>query len=139
MLLIVDNDLGFAQFTLETARKLGFKGIITPLGASAIAMASDYQPHAILLDISLPDIDGWRVLDRLKHDSVAAAHSGLHRFHDRPAGTRTEAAAPRACSPSRSKPATGWRVPRAKCASTSIASSGESSSSTTNARVATAS
>jgi CheY-like chemotaxis protein len=68
VLLIVDNDLGFAQLTLDAARKLGFKGIITPLGAYAIAMASDYQPHAILLDISLPDIDGWRVLDRLKHD-----------------------------------------------------------------------
>jgi signal transduction histidine kinase/DNA-binding response OmpR family regulator len=68
VLLIVDNDLGFAQLTLEAARKLGFKGIITPLGAYAIAMASDYRPHAILLDISLPDIDGWRVLDRLKHD-----------------------------------------------------------------------
>jgi signal transduction histidine kinase/DNA-binding response OmpR family regulator/HAMP domain-containing protein len=68
VLLIVDNDLGFAQLTLDAAHKLGFKGIITPLGAYAIAMASDYHPHAILLDISLPDIDGWRVMDRLKHD-----------------------------------------------------------------------
>jgi HAMP domain-containing protein/signal transduction histidine kinase/CheY-like chemotaxis protein len=70
VLLIVDNDLGFAQFVLETARKLGFKGIVTPLGAAAIALAGDYKPHAILLDISLPDIDGWRVLGRIKHDSA---------------------------------------------------------------------
>ncbi|MEX2309343.1 MAG: HAMP domain-containing protein [Pirellulales bacterium] len=68
VLLIVDNDLGFAQLTLEAAHKLGFKCIITPLGAAAIALAGDYQPHAILLDISLPDIGGWRILDRLKHD-----------------------------------------------------------------------
>jgi HAMP domain-containing protein/signal transduction histidine kinase/DNA-binding response OmpR family regulator len=68
VLLIVDNDLGFAQLILEHAQKLGFKCIVTPLGAAAIALAGDYQPHAILLDISLPDIDGWRVLDRLKHD-----------------------------------------------------------------------
>ncbi|MEX2316739.1 MAG: HAMP domain-containing protein, partial [Pirellulales bacterium] len=68
VLLIVDNDISFAQFVLETARKLGFKGIITPLGAAAIALAGDFQPHAILLDISLPDIDGWRILSRLKHD-----------------------------------------------------------------------
>jgi HAMP domain-containing protein/signal transduction histidine kinase/DNA-binding response OmpR family regulator len=67
-LLIVDNDLGFAQFALETARKLEFKGILTPLGASAIALAQDYEPSAILLDISLPDIEGWRVLERIKHD-----------------------------------------------------------------------
>jgi signal transduction histidine kinase/DNA-binding response OmpR family regulator/HAMP domain-containing protein len=68
VLLIVDNDLSFAQLILDHARKLGFKGIIAPRGASAIALASDYRPHAVLLDISLPDIDGWRVLDRLKHD-----------------------------------------------------------------------
>jgi CheY-like chemotaxis protein len=68
VLLIVDNDIGFAQFVLETARRLGFKGIVTPLGAGAIALAGDFQPHAILLDISLPDIDGWRILSRLKHD-----------------------------------------------------------------------
>jgi CheY-like chemotaxis protein len=68
VVLIVDNDLSFAQLILEHARKLGFKGIIAPRGASAIALASDYHPHAVLLDISLPDIDGWRVLDRLKHD-----------------------------------------------------------------------
>ncbi len=67
-LLIVDNDEGFAHFVLETARKCGFKGITTPSGAAAIALAREFQPQAILLDISLPDIDGWRVLERLKHD-----------------------------------------------------------------------
>ena len=56
------------QFALETARKAGFKGLVTPSGAAALALARDFQPHAILLDISLPDIDGWRVLQRLKHD-----------------------------------------------------------------------
>ena len=66
--LIVDNDIDFARFVLETAHKVGFKGITTPLGAAAIALAGEYEPQAILLDISLPDISGWQVLDRLKHD-----------------------------------------------------------------------
>ncbi len=68
VLLIVDNDLGFASFVLDAAHTVGFKGLVTPLGAAALAMARDYQPQAILLDISLPDIDGWRVLKRLKND-----------------------------------------------------------------------
>jgi len=54
---------------LETVHKAGMKGIVTPSGAAAIALASEFQPSAITLDISLPDIDGWRVLERLKHDA----------------------------------------------------------------------
>jgi CheY-like chemotaxis protein len=68
VLLIVDNDLDFAGCVLDTARKTGFRGLVSASGAAAIALARDYQPHAIVLDISLPDIDGWRVLRRLKHD-----------------------------------------------------------------------
>ena len=68
MLLIVDNDVQFSKFVLETARHVGFKGLITASGAAALALVSEYQPHAVILDISLPDIDGWRVLKRLKHD-----------------------------------------------------------------------
>ena len=73
VLLIVENDLGFARLLLETAREKGFKGLVTSLGAAALAMTRDYKPHAITLDIYLPDIDGWRVLDRLKND-IALRH-----------------------------------------------------------------
>jgi len=68
VLLIVENELGFARFLLDTAREKGFKGLVTSLGASALAMAREYKPHAMTLDIFLPDIEGWRVLDRLKND-----------------------------------------------------------------------
>jgi CheY-like chemotaxis protein len=68
ILLIVDNDLTFAQLMLETAREQGFKGIVTSLGAAALALTREYQPQAITLDISLPDIDGWRVLEHLKNN-----------------------------------------------------------------------
>src|SRR5439155_15661094 len=68
VLLIVENDLSFARFLLDVAREKGFKGIVTSMGVSALALASEYKPSAVTLDIFLPDIDGWRVLDRLKHD-----------------------------------------------------------------------
>jgi CheY-like chemotaxis protein len=70
VLLIVENDLGFARVLLETAREKGFKGLVTSLGAAALALAREYKPHVLTLDIFLPDIDGWRVLERLKNDVV---------------------------------------------------------------------
>ncbi|MCI0455860.1 MAG: response regulator, partial [Gemmataceae bacterium] len=68
VLLVVENDLVFARFLLETAREHGFKGLVTSLGAAALAMAREYEPDAMTLDLCLPDIEGWRVLQRLKND-----------------------------------------------------------------------
>ena len=67
-LLIVENDTGFAQFLLEVAHENGFKGIIAPRGADALTLARERKFDAITLDINLSDIDGWRVLARLKDD-----------------------------------------------------------------------
>src|SRR6185312_7247968 len=63
VLLIVENEPGFARLLLEAARAKGFKGIVTSSGVSALALAAEYAPAAVTLDIFLPDIDGWRVLD----------------------------------------------------------------------------
>jgi CheY-like chemotaxis protein len=68
VLLIVENDLGFGRFLLDAAREKGFKGLVTSLGAAALALAREYKPDALTLDILLPDIQGWRVLERLKND-----------------------------------------------------------------------
>ena len=73
VLMIVENDLAFAKLLLEAAREKGFKGLVTSLGAAALAMTREFKPDAITLDICLPDIDGWRVLDRLKND-IALRH-----------------------------------------------------------------
>ncbi len=68
VLLIVENDLGFARALLDTARKAGFKGLVSTTGAGALALAREYQPSVITLDIVLPDMEGWRILERLKGD-----------------------------------------------------------------------
>jgi CheY-like chemotaxis protein len=73
VLLIVENDLGFARFLLDSAREQGFKGIVSTMGAPALTLAREHKPDALTLDIFLPDIAGWRVLDRLKND-VALRH-----------------------------------------------------------------
>ncbi|MBW4434112.1 MAG: response regulator [Pelatocladus maniniholoensis HA4357-MV3] len=67
-LLIVEDDTKFARILLDMARQCDFKGILAHSGNTGLVLAQEYQPTAILLDIHLPGIDGWTVLDRLKHD-----------------------------------------------------------------------
>ncbi|PMB20922.1 hypothetical protein CEN47_21420, partial [Fischerella thermalis CCMEE 5319] len=68
-LLIVEDDTKFSRILLDMARQCEFKGILAHSGNTGLALAQEYQPTAILLDIHLPGIDGWTVLDRLKHDA----------------------------------------------------------------------
>jgi CheY-like chemotaxis protein/nitrogen-specific signal transduction histidine kinase len=75
--LIVEDDDRFAKAVLDFAREKNFKGVVTPRGDSALSLARDYLPSAILLDIDLPDIDGFTVLDRLKRDP-STRHIPVH-------------------------------------------------------------
>ncbi len=68
ILLIIEDDPTFAKILLDNAHAKGFKGIISSEGETALALVKTYEPDAITLDIQLPDIDGWTVLDRLKLD-----------------------------------------------------------------------
>ncbi|MFN2509412.1 MAG: response regulator, partial [Chthoniobacterales bacterium] len=66
--LIIEDDRDFAQWLLDVTRAKGFKGIVTSRGTTGLALVREFAPVAITLDISLPDISGWKVLDRLKTD-----------------------------------------------------------------------
>jgi HAMP domain-containing protein/CheY-like chemotaxis protein len=68
VLLMFEDDLTFAATLLEMARQSGFKGVVTTSGSQALELARVVKPDAITLDLRLPDLDGWVLLDRLKHD-----------------------------------------------------------------------
>ena len=71
ILLIEDNPENryLAQFLLE---KAGYEVIAAVNGAEGIEMAATGKPSAILLDIQLPDIDGYEVARRLKTSPATA-------------------------------------------------------------------
>ncbi len=77
VVLIVEDDANYARILLDTARETGFKGIVAASGAAALALAREFQPAAITLDIRLPDVDGWKVLDRFKVD-LSTRHIPIH-------------------------------------------------------------
>jgi CheY-like chemotaxis protein len=70
--LIVEDDPTFATILLEAARDAGLKGVVSTAGAGTLAMARKLQPSAISLDLGLADIDGFVLLDLLKHDPETA-------------------------------------------------------------------
>jgi CheY-like chemotaxis protein len=67
-LLIVEDDPHYARVLLGLAREKGFKGIVATRGQQALALARQYTPRAVTLDIFLPDMLGWTVLNNLKLD-----------------------------------------------------------------------
>jgi len=66
VLLVVEDDLHYARILLGIARTLGFKGLVCSRGQVALSLAVEYVPTAITLDVFLPDMLGWTVLNNLK-------------------------------------------------------------------------
>jgi len=67
-LLIVEDDPHYARVLCDLARDKGFKVLVASRGAEALALAQEYHPTAVSLDVFLPDMLGWTILNHLKQD-----------------------------------------------------------------------
>ncbi|MFZ3017015.1 MAG: response regulator [Gallionella sp.] len=76
-ILIIEDDLDFAGILQEMIRKRGFPVLVAGNGESGVALAGRYAPSAIVLDVMLPHIDGWRVMRSLK-DNPRTRHIPVH-------------------------------------------------------------
>jgi tubulin-specific chaperone A len=76
-ILIVEDDLRFAAILADYATERGFKILVVDDGKTALHFADFYQPSGIILDIGLPGIDGWQVMEVLKSNS-ATRHIPVH-------------------------------------------------------------
>jgi CheY-like chemotaxis protein len=68
VLLIIEDDEKFARILVHMAGESGFKAIVATRGDTGIAMANEFQPDAITLDVQLPVIDGLSVFEHLKRN-----------------------------------------------------------------------
>jgi len=68
LLLIVEDDPHYARVMVDLAHDNGFKVLVAMRGAGVLALAREFQPTAISLDVFLPDMLGWTVLSQLKQN-----------------------------------------------------------------------
>ena len=68
VLLIIEDDPHYARILLGLARDQHFKGLVATKGGIGLSLARQFRPAAITLDIFLPDMLGWTVLNQLKLD-----------------------------------------------------------------------
>ncbi len=73
VILIVEDDPVFARILAEMIRRKGYRVLAAADGESGLALARQFRPGGMLLDVMLPGMDGWTVLDRMKADPLLSA------------------------------------------------------------------
>ncbi|MGB9068276.1 MAG: HAMP domain-containing protein [Candidatus Acidiferrales bacterium] len=68
VLLIVEDDPHYARVVRDLSHDKGFKVLVALNGSEGLALARQFHPTAISLDVFLPDMLGWTVLNHLKQD-----------------------------------------------------------------------
>ena len=66
-ILIVEDDEGIAAFLKTTLRAEGYEPLLTNTGAVALSIIFSHCPDCVLLDLGLPDMDGSRIIESMRH------------------------------------------------------------------------
>lgn len=72
ILLVEDNDMNRDMLSRRLSRR-GHEVLAACDGASALAMVRSQAPDVVLMDMSLPVMDGWEATRRMKADGATAA------------------------------------------------------------------
>jgi signal transduction histidine kinase/CheY-like chemotaxis protein len=73
LVLVVEDDPLAAELLARQLHRAGFRAEVVAKGSEVVSKATSLQPAVITLDILLPDLDGWEILARLKHDEATRA------------------------------------------------------------------
>jgi DNA-binding response OmpR family regulator len=86
--LVIEDDPGAAELLRLYLEAAGYAVAVTASGLEGLAWAAELRPAAIVLDILLPDTDGWDVMQRLKRDprTLAVPVLVVSVIDDRPLG-----------------------------------------------------
>ncbi len=72
-LLVVDDDREIREVLRSALEDQGFTVAVAANGAEAMAKLEERPPCLVLLDLMMPIVDGWEVLDRMRADPTLAS------------------------------------------------------------------
>ncbi len=76
LILIVEDDPNISDMLITFLRTKQYRAIATPFGGSVVEICQNHSPHLILLDINLPDVNGYEVCRRLR-DNLATRNTPI--------------------------------------------------------------
>ncbi len=76
-ILFIEDDRKFSNILTDIANDKGFKHLLAEDGLTGLQLAIEYKPSAIILDVGLPKLNGWSVMERLK-DNPETRHIPVH-------------------------------------------------------------
>jgi DNA-binding response OmpR family regulator len=72
-ILVIEDSPYLAESLADMLEMKGFQAVLAPTGREGVSIAIEEQPDLILLDIRLPDIDGYEVYRRIRENEWGAS------------------------------------------------------------------
>jgi len=72
-ILVIEDDPAFARILVDMIHRKGYRALAATDGVAGLQLAREHHPTGILLDVMLPAMDGWAVIDQLKADHTTRA------------------------------------------------------------------
>ena len=72
-ILVIEDDPAFARILVDMIHRKGYRALAATDGEAGLQLAREHRPTGILLDVMLPAMDGWAVIDQLKADDATRA------------------------------------------------------------------
>lgn len=69
-ILLVEDDYANRMFFTEYLRYCGYHVLPLPDGLTLLAQLKDFQPHVLLLDLGLPEVDGFMLIQQIRAESA---------------------------------------------------------------------
>jgi two-component system OmpR family response regulator len=69
-ILVVDDETSISDLIATSLKFVGFDVRTAATGSQALTIAEEFKPHAMILDVMLPDLDGFEVCRQIRNEGI---------------------------------------------------------------------